>query len=145
MSIGKRLRQSREAKDLKLDDLAGETGLSTPYLSRIERDEVFPARETLNSIVTTLIRESDLEEEDRRQLLDEWEKTELVERYGLDSGVADTAVKLNKPEPEIAHLREALERLDPDRRQLLYQALTELLGDWNGEDEVPADADSIHL
>ncbi len=54
MDIGQRIRGLRKARNLTLGELAGETDLSQPFLSQMERDIKTPSIETLSRICTAL-------------------------------------------------------------------------------------------
>lgn len=53
-TIGKNIRKFRFAKNLRQEDLAEKTGLSTNYIGMIERGEKMPSLETFINIVNSL-------------------------------------------------------------------------------------------
>ena len=52
--IGKRIRDLRKEADLTLNQLAGDTGLSSPLLSRLENGQTIPSIQTLQLIASSL-------------------------------------------------------------------------------------------
>ncbi len=87
-----------------------------PYLSQIEHDHVLPRPEKLEAVAKAF-------GVDVQDLLDEREKKELVERYGLDDGVAEVVLSLN--------------RLDPERREFLVRSFRGLLDVLPAEGGIP--------
>jgi transcriptional regulator with XRE-family HTH domain len=53
-NVGKRLRALRHARQRTLDDLAGDTGYTTGYLSQIETGEAVPSLTALSGIAAAL-------------------------------------------------------------------------------------------
>jgi len=123
MSLGETLRNKRREADLSLEGLSRESEVSFGYLSRVERDRQIPARDRFLEIAKALT--TDLDEQ--QQLVDQRDVTELAERFNLEIGVAQTAVKLNRSEPDADGIRAALENLDPQKRQMLYESLLAVL------------------
>lgn len=52
--IGKRLRESREQKNLTQADVAEKAGITASYYARIERGEEQPSLPTIKTLVTIL-------------------------------------------------------------------------------------------
>lgn len=50
MILGERIRQLRNVKKLSAGEIARRTGLSRPYISRIENDHTIPSIETLEKL-----------------------------------------------------------------------------------------------
>ncbi len=92
MSVGKRLRELRGDSKLTLEGLHDASGVSVPYLSKLERDKSLPRRETLMAVLNVLNPDAD-------DVLVERDRTELTQ-LGY--------------EPDAAQLIAALRRLDPE-------------------------------
>ncbi len=106
MSIGERLLEARRAHELTHERLAETSGVSSPYLSKIERDRALPSRTALEAIV------QHFPDDERKGLLAERDKADL-ERQGF--------------EPEIVELVYAVQQLDPeDRRAVVARVLEHL-------------------
>lgn len=97
MSVGTRLRELRGYSKLTLEGLHDASGVSVPYLSKLERDKSLPRRETLMAVLDVLNPDAD-------DVLIERDRTELAQ-LGY--------------EPEAAQLIAVLRRLDPETRSLL--------------------------
>lgn len=59
-SIGKNIRKYRNEKNMRQEDLAEKTGLSTNYIGMIERSEKIPSLETFITIANVLGVTSDM-------------------------------------------------------------------------------------
>jgi transcriptional regulator with XRE-family HTH domain len=108
MSFGERLLESRNAKGWTLDDVAKRTKITAPYLSKIEREEVLPRRETLRGIARKL-------DVDPIEVVADRDKEEL-KRLGRDPDIADVMIDLELLEPKLRtvlldRLREELAEL----------------------------------
>ena len=53
-SVGKRLKETRKAADLKQSDVAEKAKLSTNYYARLERGEVAPSITVMKSVAEAL-------------------------------------------------------------------------------------------
>lgn len=93
LALGEALRSLREELGWSLADLRRHSGLSRPYLSRIERGEVHPSLDALEAIRQSFGPEA-------APVLDELEAAGLVKRHGLDPVAAEAAVKINQLDPE---------------------------------------------
>lgn len=54
MTLGERIRQLREEKDLSLRELAEELGLSAPFLSDVELSRRYPSEKVLSDLAKKL-------------------------------------------------------------------------------------------
>lgn len=106
MSIGDRLFEARRAHGLTHERLAEASGVSSPYLSKIERNRALPSRPTLEAIV------EHLKDAEQTGLLAERDKAELEQR-----GFA----------PEIVELVYAVGQLEPEARKAAVARMLELV------------------
>ena len=97
--IGGRLRRIRQDKDLTLEQVEAATKISSPYLSKVERDHSLPSPETFERIARSL----EIPDDDLAHLLNdllfERDRTEL-EKLGFHGQVAPLAAALNRLRPE---------------------------------------------
>ena len=84
-TLGKKIRELREKKDLSLRELAKRLNLSAAFLSDIELGRRFPSDEVLENIAGALdISVESLKSFDQRPPIDELKKlTETNPRYGF--------------------------------------------------------------
>ena len=54
MNVGARLREIRTRRRLTIDELAGKTGLSRPYISQVETGKASPSLQTIEKLATAL-------------------------------------------------------------------------------------------
>ncbi|MBI3950677.1 MAG: helix-turn-helix transcriptional regulator [Acidobacteria bacterium] len=54
MSLGRRIYQIRQAREMTQADLSKKTGIAVPYLSRLENDHIEPSFTTLQKIANAL-------------------------------------------------------------------------------------------
>jgi transcriptional regulator with XRE-family HTH domain len=87
LTLGVRLRLAREAREMTLEEVAGQTGISASYLSQIERDLTAPA-------VSTLRRLSEVLEVAPSQLVPSGEQDSL----GLELKTLRTNLSLSRAE-----------------------------------------------
>ena len=93
-SVGSTLRELRRERGWTLRRLRQETGISIPYLSMIERDDVSrPSREKLEVIAEAL-------GADPSEVLREHDKADLVNRLGFDPVLAEFVLRLREATPE---------------------------------------------
>lgn len=70
MDLGSRIRAMRSQKRLSLKELANQTGLTTSFLSQVERNLVSPSIKSLKEIATALnIKVGSLFEEEQKELV----------------------------------------------------------------------------
>lgn len=131
MDIGERLREQRHAKGWTLDDLDELTGFSAPYLSKIERNRVIPAAETLGTIGRIL----GVEPDELGVLLEQRRKLELAEKLELNATIADPLAEAlvavrELDDNELAVLAEvlvAVHDLDQQQRSDLAEPLRDAI------------------
>ena len=70
MTLGERIRRIRTQRDLTLEKVAQSTGLTTSFLSQVERDAVSPSVESLQKIARALGTKvgAFFEEDERKEL-----------------------------------------------------------------------------
>lgn len=151
MPIGERLRELRESKSLRLEDLEAQARIGGPHLSRVERDLKLPSADALERIVEAL--EVDASEVD--ELLEERRHLALAERIqtagrseevDIDSPTAEACAALTRLDEEVraevARVTEALEYLDEGKRGRLVEGMRSLLDSLDREriedDSAPA-------
>ncbi len=54
MEIGRRLRESRQRRNLTIDEIAGASGLSRPYISQVETGKASPSIPSLEKLANAL-------------------------------------------------------------------------------------------
>lgn len=99
-SIGKNIRKCRNEKNIRQEDLAEITGLSTNYIGMIERGEKLPSLETFIEIANALDASSDM----------------------LLSDVINKSAGANS-----LPLAEKIETLPKEKRKIVYSVLSALI------------------
>ena len=99
-SIGRNIRKFRQAKKLRLEDLAEKAGLSTNYVGALERGEKVPSLETLIKIINALGVSADM----------------------VMSDVIQTGYEVKN-----SLLNEKLEKLSPEDQARIYDVLDALI------------------
>lgn len=99
VAIGSRLREIRHERALTLEQLEAATRISSPYLSKVERDRSLPNPDTFMLIARTLDVPADELDELYENLLFERDRMEL-EKLGFDMQTAKLAAALNRLDPK---------------------------------------------
>jgi len=119
--LGKRLLKQRKEKSLTLKHLANETGLSTKYISQVEKGEVIPPVAVILQLSRALeIDSSLLLREEKKQAGKESERD-------YDKRTADYSYQTLTPEARHKHLKAFKVFVDPksDHKGVSYQHLGE--------------------
>ena len=99
-TIGKNIRNFREIKKLRQEDLAEKTDLTTNYIGMIEREEKIPSLETFINILNSLGVSADM----------------------VLSDVLDNGYKVKD-----SLLNEKLEKLVPEDRNRIYEVIDTMM------------------
>lgn len=124
-SIGGTLRHKRLDQGWRLEDLGARAGISYPYLSKIERDQVIPSAEALKRISCEL----GLDIKDQEGLLQERDVHVWAKELGVDSETSRIMLQISRLDPEsriaILHLVETCPVLEPEGRRELLAGFSE--------------------
>lgn len=120
-NLGAVLRTARESEGITLPTLAERSGVSLGFLSRVENGGSVPRREKFQKVVDVLARD----QTHARQLHRRRDLQELVDRFGLDEGIATLAVVLADERRSAGAIRRAIDLLTQEQATALYTELAE--------------------